>query len=166
VGLNEIDDMVLEELANLWNTLTPKYELNEKGKARLKAWIRKFEVAEVVDAMKESSSFYIKFSLDDEGELSCSPESWNNAFNKIPGIIVTKRREKDDPNIKQIYYIRGILNNRINYVNDKGYFIIVSEAMRKGVPIENIKEVALECKNWTDFTNMVSELMEGDENGE
>jgi len=38
--------------------------------------------------------------------------------------------------------------------------------MRKGVPIENIKEVALECKNWTDFTNMVSELMEGDENGE
>ena len=110
-------------------------------------------------------SQYLKYTVDEEGNVIITSESWNEAFDKIQGIIITKRKEKDDPSIRDVYYIRGILNNRLKYLNDKGYFTIVKKALDNGVDIKDVKQIALDCINWTDFQEQINELCKGANDG-
>ncbi|KUK85479.1 MAG: HNH endonuclease domain protein [candidate division TA06 bacterium 34_109] len=165
MGLSEIEEMVVNEIEEFWYRLAPGYKFNEYGKNKLRSYIRKFELSEIISAMKDSASQYLKYSVDEEGNVKITSDSWNEAINKISGIIITKRKEKSDPNIKEIYYIRGILNNRLNYFNDRGYFTIVNKALNNGADIKDIKQIALDCINWTDFQVQINGLCKGDDDG-
>jgi len=165
MGLSEIEEMAVSEIEKFWYSLAPGYKFNEYGINKLKGYIRKFELSEIISAMKDSASQYLKYTVDEEGNVIITSESWNEAFDKIQGIIITKRKEKDDPSIRDVYYIRGILNNRLKYLNDKGYFTIVKKALDNGVDIKDVKQIALDCINWTDFQEQINELCKGANDG-
>ena len=60
--------------------------------------------------MDVAAEQYLGFQ--DDG--SVTSESWEKAFGKIPGICRVERASKDDPDLKDIYYIRGIVRNRLD----------------------------------------------------
>ena len=107
---------------------------NEKGLADIRRWIRKYGFSEVLAATDEAFEIYL---TDDTAEV------WNKAFGMIARMLSIRQQEKDDPNIRRLLYIQGIIRarwrmRRLNclvrlrsYVDDCGVSLDLLEACSK-----------------------------------
>ena len=66
--------------------------------------------------MNVAAEQYLAFQHDG----TVTSDSWETAFGTIPGICRVERASEDDPDIKDLYYIRGIVRNRLDgrYFNE------------------------------------------------
>jgi hypothetical protein len=64
-----------------------------------------------------------------------------------------KREEIEKPYLPDLYYIRGILRNRLNNYDRIKYYIIpfLEEVYQDGFSIEQISCKAKEDDSWSDF---------------
>ncbi len=83
------------------------YGANESGKAHIRRWLRRFTVAEVLDALDESFDVYLRFN-----ENEPDSDSWEKAFRQIPKFVGISRQEKAKPHIRRLLYIQAIIRNR------------------------------------------------------
>lgn len=157
--LAKLDDYAIDQLANFWAELVPPYTLNENGKHSLEKLLKKFSHAQVMEAMRISVKQYIKFI---EGKPT--QESIETAWNKVGGICALKKYDDTNPELKELYYIRGILRNRLSYVNEGLALNLLRKSVRLGAPIETLKEFALEVKNWTNWRTTMEAYIEHLEN--
>ncbi len=128
-----------EELVDA--TLTPE------GKANLKKWIKQHSLQEVLDAIEISTAQY-------------GSDDVEKAFRYIPRIIFNKRIFEDKPYMKDLYYIRGILRNRLNYLNEQQAIIWLKDAYLLYEDIDYLREIALNVRNWTEFRETMRHLLE------
>src|ERR1043165_859598 len=103
-GLKSIKEDAVAEVVSYWARLTPGWSVTETGRATVKKWLKRLGVSEVLSAMDIAADQYLE--RDVEGRITS--ESWNKAFDKIPGICRVTKLEKDDPDIRELFYIRGI----------------------------------------------------------
>ena len=80
------------------------------------------------------------------------------AFKKIGGICIVKQRDAKNPNLKDIYYIMGILRNRLSYFCDYKAMSLLQGAIDNGISIDTLKSFACNVNNWTDFQSDIFEL--------
>ena len=85
------------------------------------------------------------------------------AFSKIGGICTIKRQEAENPHISDLYYIRGILRNRLNYCDDQKSLRLLQSAVDNGASIDSLKQFASTLKNWKNFQNGIFEFIEQQE---
>lgn len=149
----------IEILKNKWSELT-EYTPNENGVKVLKRIIKKFNFNSILDSMETSAEQYLE--LGEDGEYS--KESVEKAFKYIERICANKERFKEKPYLKDLYYIRGILRNRLSYCNEVQAIKLLEEAYLEGASIESLKEFALDVRNWTNFKNGITDFLEGAEN--
>jgi len=152
-GLEGIEQQTLKRLAAEWDSLTPQYNLNATGLQTLAQLIRKFGIAEVLEAMHIAVNHYLR---PEAGTLSS--EVVENAWRKVGGICSTRKREKEDPDLKGLFYCRGILRKRLTYVNEWMAMDILREARRNGVSIEALTEFCKQVKSWTRFRTEIYDL--------
>jgi hypothetical protein len=57
----------------------------------------------------------------------------------------------DHPALRELYYIRGILRNRVHYMNDAVAISELKRARDAGVTVETLRELTLDCWCWTDW---------------
>ena len=119
------------------------FSLTKTGIEKMKSYIEKYGFNEVLECSLISFKQY-------DSEV---------AFNKIVPIIKNRARQKDDPNIKEIYYIRGIARNRFSYFDDKRGFLIIKKLYDMGVDLEEIKEITLNAENWTQWNRELNEYL-------
>lgn len=151
-GLKDIDDMAFSAAVDAWDSIVPGFHINPHGEKQLKKLIVKHGLNTVLDAIEESAR-YLK--ADSEGNLIY--QSVDTAFKKIGGICYMQSQ----PNYKNdLYYIRGILRNRLHYVNDRKCMLLLEEAYKRGTTIEDMKEIAKSVKNWTEFSETLTDAME------
>jgi hypothetical protein len=158
-SLLELDQDLLQGIAAFWDDLVPGYCLNEHGLLKLKQWLEKFGFDAIIDAIKTTTTQYLSYE-NTTPEPSPTKESVELAFNKICGICITKKRMKDKPYLKDLYYIRGILRNRLSYYDPTKSFLILEEALLDGISVEELKKTALAAENWTGFKTRINELKE------
>ena len=79
-------------------------------------------------------------------------ESINKAFSFIPRICNMRKRTPRE--ICDLYYIRGILKNRLRYVNDYKVPQIMEQAYKSGVPHEEIKDC--QRSSWSGFQDEIT----------
>lgn len=108
-----LEDEVVTQLSDFWSEVAPGYSLNENGLKSSKTLHKKYQIDEILKAMKVASEQYLIF--EDESPTS---ESVELAWSKLSGICSNKRLEKENPDLSRLYYIRGILKNRLSYCND------------------------------------------------
>lgn len=156
-GLLELDKESITKIADLWAELVIGYHLNDKGLETLKRYVRRFGISEVVEGIKIATKQYLEW---DEKDDSPNPthESVEKAWRFIPKICTTRQREKNKPYLKELYYIRGILRNRIALSGDREWQSIkkMEDAMRAGIKIEEMRNLAKEVKNWLEFVDMLN----------
>jgi hypothetical protein len=148
-GLRDLKDEEVSKLADYWSNYTIGFKLNNDGQKDVKDWLKNFSFQEVIEAMDISAEQYLEF--DTQG--NCTSESFNIGFNKIAGIMRIRKNEQDKPSLKDIYYIRGIIKNRCNYYQPDQALRRLKEVHGFGESIEDIKEMALSVRNWTQFTD-------------
>lgn len=155
-SLRGIDQETVECLAEYWDEHTPGWSVNEHGKRSIKKWLQKFSVEEICTAMDASAISYLAF----DAENKATSESIDLAFNKVVGICRVNKASEKDPDIKQLYYIRGILRNRISgYFDDSKALQYLKNARSWEVDLDDLNAMAHYVKNWTGFTTAIGELI-------
>ncbi len=134
-----------------------KFVPNESGKKEVVRWLGKFSFAELLEALTTAFSQYIRF--DEKGEEVDG--TWGKAFEMVPRIARMNRDGGMTENMKAIFYIRGILRNRLNYLNELNVISILKDAASSGADMEIVKDIAKASSSWSQFVNSLDYFMAG-----
>ena len=153
-GLLGLDDEVIAQLAHFWTEQIPGFSLNEHGLKELKSLRHRFDVSEILQAMKVAAEQYVEFS-----DGMPTHESVELAWTKVGGICVTQKRARDNPALSRTYYIRGILRNRLSYCNDVLALQLLKKAVALGASIESLEEHSKAVRNWTQWRSEIERFI-------
>lgn len=156
-SLIDLEEQTVTGLSDFWQQLVPGYYLNEAGLENLKRWVKKFGINEVIEAMKISTSQYLEYNPKADDPSIPIHQSVEKAWSYIPRICANKKREEGKPYLKDLYYIRGILRNRLSYVKDWQSIQLMEEALTSGIEIEQIKDLAKRTSNWSSFRDTLED---------
>jgi len=127
--------------------------LSECGRKDMLSWIKRFGLSEVLEAISISEK-YIR--VDGNGKID--EKTKGVAFFYIPRICTVRANQSRDPSVKDALYIRGILNNRLSYINQRAALAAIKAAISNAdADPEDLKEIAKNVRNWTDFKNTMFE---------
>lgn len=162
-SLMDLDIEIIEELSTFWDELVPCYSLNDHGVKSLKKWLRRFNINEVLEAMRISTSQYLKYDDHSDDPTRPTHESVEKAWSYVPKICANKRRIKNKPYLPDLYYARGILRNRLSYVNEHVSIQVMEKAVLAGMSTDDIQDIATQVTSWTQFKQIMEEVNNGSE---
>lgn len=139
-NLKKMDDDVIDVLAEEFEEATG-YEVSENGKKSIKKWLKQYSYIELSEAIDKSVLSY---------------EDASQAFSKIPSVAYWSKNPQDEL-MKELYYIRGIMRNRFNYVDDRLAIVALKNACQSSDDIDELREIALNASNWTSWKRMMEE---------
>lgn len=160
-GLLDLHDNVTTQLADYWAEQIPGFSLSDSGLKKLKSLRRRFEISEIMEAMKLAAEHYLEY---EDGKPT--HESVELAWKRVGGICSTKKLEKNDPALSRIYYIRGILRNRLSYCNENMALQLLKDAVSAGATIESLENHAKAVRNWTQWRSGIEDFIYSQENPE
>lgn len=141
--LNNIENETVEYASDLFQSLTGSNP-SDAGKAKLKHCLKKYGAQAVIDGVKKSVDRNFKGNRD-SAEIS---------FNRIEREILYKIRERENPELNKILYIRGILKNRFkaDYQQLNNAVKVMQDAVDDGVlSTDELKELALAEQTFDDW---------------
>jgi hypothetical protein len=108
---DELQKLDVDTVSAIERTITQRsgWALSDVGKAKVRKWLKRFSVSEVLSGLDEAFDAYLEHGPNGKGTTS---ESFNKAFNKVPAFIDIMKQQKDKPYLKRLFYIQGILRNR------------------------------------------------------
>ncbi len=130
--------------------------MNDSGKNKARKLIRKHRLPEVLEAMQIAVDQYLVRGPDG----APTEESVGEAFRKVRGVLAVRAASKESPWLRDVLYIRGILNNRLYYVNPVEAKKLLEETFRMGGSAERMKEIASTERNWTNWREAMWEYQE------
>ena len=152
-GLNKLDDLALSKIQDRLLEKTGQ-TLNERGQAEARKWISRHGLADVLAALEDAFNRYIQIV---DGKITS--ESWNVAWDRIPKIIRGKKIDAEKPYMKEIFYIRGILRNRLSYVNEREALSLMERAYLAGSPLHGMASLAKEVASWGAFKSELEDFL-------
>jgi len=156
-GLKEIREDTLAKVCSYWNDLAPGFEVNDNGKRNFSKWLRNFPLDEIIHAMDIAAEQYLIF----EKNGTVTKDSWEKAFSKIPGICRVERESQEDPDIKELYYIRGIVRNTCKYYFDNSKALELLKIARSwDVSMPELRDIASHATSWSKFQNNICEAID------
>ncbi len=157
-GLVELDQYLIEQVAEFWSELAEPYSLTEHGVKSLKKLLRQYNPDAVMEAMRIAAKQYLQYEDGKPTQGSVS-EAWS----KVGGICKLKKIEQSKPYMRDLFYIRGILRKRLRYVNEWLCIKLLEEAYQCGADIENIKDHACKVRNWTQWRQDIETFIQSAE---
>ena len=144
--LLELEEHAIAELADYWRRQVSGWQLNENGLAGLKRLLRKYEPHEIMEGMKVSAVECLEYGAEDP-----TKESVEKAWDYVGRICSVNRASKDKPYLKDLFYVRGILRNRLSYVNEQRALELLERCVELGADIDSLREHAKSVRNWTQW---------------
>lgn len=149
-GLSEIDETKVEIAHEQWKDST-LYSLNDAGLKVLRKLVKKYDFNILLDCMEAATEQYLRY---EKGKVT--QDSAEKAWIMIERIIKNKMNPMPD-HMKELYYARGILRQRLSYVDDVKAIRILKAAHEFGYTTEELKNFCLDVKNWTEFRRYFEE---------
>lgn len=145
---NEIleQQKVVADMADLWASLVKPFELNDVGRSELGQLLDKFGAAIILDSMKVAVNKHVQM---EDGVPTAA--TVNMAWHYIVKVASVKLGDIKQPNLKDVFYIRGILRNRFNYCNEVLARQLLEEAIESGADVDALKKMAKYTRNWTEW---------------
>jgi transcriptional regulator with XRE-family HTH domain len=156
-GLRSVLLEAVDRLCSYWEVYTPSWSVNENGRRTLHKWLRTYSLEELIHGMDVAATQYLR--TDADGRIT--GDSWEIAFFKIQGVCRTERALKDEPDLRELYYIRGILKNKCAGYFDKPQALKNLRIARSwGISVNELNEIALQTQNWNHFIKLLSNAIE------
>lgn len=149
-----IDDHAVNQLGDFWCHFFRGCVILDDGKADLHRMLHAYSIDEIINAMKIAKDRYIEYSLGVPTETSI-----NEAWKRLSGICHLTRADKEKPLLKQIYYIRGILRNRLQYCDENKALYLLKTAVNLRVSIESLEEHAKTVKDWSQWCHAIEQFI-------
>ncbi|WP_428241550.1 HNH endonuclease [Gynuella sp.] len=154
-GLQSLKETVIQKVISKWESVAPGFSVNENGQKRIKKIVRNYPIDEIFEAIGIAAEQYLEY--EDDG--SVTDESWEKGFKKIEGICRVRKNQEEKPYLKDLYYARGILRNRV-YVDEKYVMEMMENAVMAGAETQWIIQEARNCRNWTQFREEMHDFIE------
>lgn len=157
-GLRDLEIEKTKTLAIFIANLIPGYRLSQTGMDRLSSLLSTYTAEEVFSAYRQSCNKYLR--RNDAGELLA--ESVETATSKAGAFCKMNREAVEDPDIKDLYYVRGIIRKRL----EGRYFVPhmalqwIQAARSYGASIESLKHAAKQATSYSSFGNLIDNLIE------
>ena len=158
--LRAIDDQYLKALDDaVRNACGDKWRAAESSVIKMRGWLKKYPLAELLDAVDQSFSTYWKPSDDERAER----RSWGLAFSKIPAVLEITRATAHDPHLRDALYVRAILRNRgcLQPFENPIALAGIKFSLSRGIPLEKLKAEAKQATNWPEFDAVIADAIEG-----
>jgi hypothetical protein len=155
LGLREIGTQAAEQVADRWCEMVDWAGLNDRGKKKLRDWLRNYSLEEVMSAMYVAFDQYVNY--DDDGNMA--EDSAETAFLKIGGICHLTRAQKEKPYLKQLFYIRKIVENRCSYFVKHEATEILEVAFSWGADSHRLSSIARNASSWTSWKNRTDDYI-------
>ena len=147
--LKDFDNEVAQSVADYFEqSIDDAAQVNEVGLKNINKWLKRFELHELLQAIDDLNPIYTKDKALDAGAM----------FANIPKVANFNRKGETE---KSACYIRGILRNRISYVDYQKSLYWLTQAIEQGIDVEDLKDLAKEVKNWTQFREAMGEILNG-----
>ncbi len=143
-GLLELQDDVVKRLHDFWIDHVPGFTLNEHGIRGLKKLHKTYSVDEILSVVRIAADQYLDFQ-----DGAPTKESVEVAWKKVGGICRMARLDREDPDLRRLYYIRGILRNRLSYCNEGQAMTLLRKAHELNASMTSLEEFAKTTRNWT-----------------
>ena len=156
-GLRDIALAAVDRVSDYWSELAPGFIPNENGRKNIRKWRRRYTLDGILRAMDISAEQYLR--TDGKGQVTA--ESWERAFSKIPGICRVERDSVENPDLKELLYIRGIVRNKCGkgYFDNPGCMEWLEIARSWDIPIAELRSIALQTRYYSHFTDLVSDAI-------
>lgn len=154
-GLEKLEEEKFSLLMEKWSDNTG-YTLIGNGIKTAKKLLKEYDLTLVLDAVEKATSQYLDY--DEEGDVTL--ESVNHCWSKVPRIAKMLSTGGMPENLKQFYYVRGIMRNRYKRIDDKEALNLISKAHEHGASIEDIKDFVIRCESYDEFFNGTIKFIE------
>jgi hypothetical protein len=159
-GLSNLTDSSIDAFCDKLNEDTcGGHYINDKGRLKVRKWLKKYSLQQILDAWDTAFTQYVEF--DKQG--AAVPGSVEKAFDYVPRILSVEKRMEDKPYLKDLFYIRGILRNRLHYCNEFEALKLLERAHLAGGTIESLREHAKTAPNWTVWREYMMHFLEENE---
>jgi len=148
--LSKFDEEQIDKVDDFFRNKTES-SFTEHGREQTKKWIKEFGLIEILECTEISISQYYIRNDDD---------SKSKTFNYIPRIANVRAKQEKDPTIKGKNMLRALLRRKLNYFNETLYARMVKSL--KEDDLMDLKDIAMDCRSWTDFVNTFNEVFGGD----
>lgn len=152
-GLADTADAAVDAVVSLVQDFVDGWTINEHGRANIRKWLKKQTLQALLNAVEVSATQYLK--RDFEGKVT--QDSFELAFGKIPGIA---RISSLPPEEKELYYVRGIARNRLNYLDEDQCIDLLRRAYEAGAEIAALKTLARRVSSWSRLRDELFEIIE------
>lgn len=153
--LMNLENEKLNHCKNLFEKLA-NVNLSKCAINELKKLVKKYDFEIIIDSIEASIAQYL---IPNEDGTGYTVDSIGKAFTYIEKICRVKTINRDNPQIEELFYIRGIMRNRFSYCDERLAFNMLKTAYLNGTPIEKLKEIALSVKNWTNWCSEMESLV-------
>lgn len=153
--LSDLDKDIKKRVSKFWSKQVKPYTLTETGEKDLEKLIHKFGENEVMEAIRIAVRQYIEYTDD-----QIDKDSVEKAWSKIGGICRVRKSEKEKPYLSKLFYIKGILKNRLSYVNERLVIDFLEECVELGIDVDWLEEHAKRSNTWTQWRKDIEELIE------
>ena len=157
-GLADIDREKTDMVASFWSELVNPFHLTERGLTDLRKMLMQFGASSVLESMRESVVKCLKRDADGKPTKESVEDSWT----KVGCFCIVNKASLEDPELKELYYIRGIIRKRLD-----GKWFIPHQALNWlkaarswGVDMEELKDIAREVYSWPNFGNKIDAAIE------
>ncbi len=143
-GLRELQAEVVKRLHDFWIDHVPGFTLNEHGIRGLKKLHKTYSVDQILSAIRIAADQYLDFQ-----DGAPTKESVEIAWKKVGGICRMARLDCEDPNLRRLYYVRGILRHHFSYCNDGQAMTLLRKAHDLNASMTSLEDLAKSANNWT-----------------
>jgi hypothetical protein len=156
-GLASLEKDAAVKLAERWRQLCDeRVSLTPTGMDNMRRYIKQHGVDLVMQAMEESLATYARR----EGEShEYTKDSLDVAFGAIGRVAKVLSQSESKPYLRQLFYIRGILRNRLPYVNEHMLMPLMEEAVAHDIDIDSMESIAKQVGSWTQFKNAIEDYI-------
>lgn len=144
-SLADLSTQEVDALAAAWSkALRGRFELNDSGRKKARALIKKFGLAECLEAVDVAAERYLDFT--DEG--APARESVDLAWSKVGGILAIRALPETE---RRLRYIRGILQRRLRYIPRDALDCLQDLHSGSDADLDQMEQAAKTCTSWTRF---------------
>lgn len=160
--LMAIENIELNNVIDILDSMTPGWYYNEKGKSEIRSLIRRFSSIEVINAGKLARDQYIV--IGESGEAT--EESAVKFTNLLPKICEKQTMFNHNPYLGEFAYISGILKNRFGVRLSNQEIHMLCDVTERGVNVQDLIEHAKYVKNYLIWKRNLREMLSEADNGE
>lgn len=148
-GIKKINEEWLTTIVQLIEDEMNPSSLTETGFSSVRKWLTTFSPEEIISAIDPAAKKHL------HGK---SPRDDDEFFLAIPKIAGVKRKPESE---QKILYVRGILRNRLGYINESLCLTLLRDAVDAGADIDMLIDYAKRVNKWSHFKGEMESIIHG-----